>query len=125
MAPGKQGFLSTLPLSWNVVGRWRNHGSRGGPSISSTRLQTLIFTNCHSQGLVYPTPDIHFPDLKDTLTCLVQKLSLDELDDLKFMDYPAIFRHVESSTQHIVDKAISLVEPEVLDFQGKTLTPQL
>lgn len=94
-------------------------------SISITRLQTLIFTNYHSQGLVYPTPDIHFPDLKNTLTCLIQKLSLDELDDLKFMEYPALFRDMDSSIQNIVDKAISLVEPEVLGFQGKTLTPQL
>lgn len=50
------------------------------------------------------------------LKCLVQKLSLKELDDCKFMDYPALFRNMDPSTQNIVDKAISLVEPEVLGF---------
>ncbi|KAH8787781.1 hypothetical protein F5883DRAFT_656987 [Diaporthe sp. PMI_573] len=83
------------------------------PGMSSVDGETMEA----EEGFIYPTPDIHFPDLKDTLTCLVQRLSFDELDDLKFMDYPALFRDMDYSIQHIVDKAISLVEPEVLGFQ--------
>ncbi|KAI0909484.1 hypothetical protein F4823DRAFT_594110 [Ustulina deusta] len=58
-------------------------------------------------GLVYPTPDLRFPGLKDSITRLAQKLSLDEVDDLEFMDYLGLLRNMNSAIPHIVDKSIS------------------
>lgn len=88
-------------------------------NIPDTGLQTLIFIDYHPHELIYPTPDIRFPDLKDTLIRLIQKLSRDELDNLKFMDYPALFRNMDYSIQNMVDKAISIIEPKVLNFISK------
>lgn len=117
--------LHTSTLLGDVVSRWENHESRGDINISDTRLPILALNDYRSQGLVYPMPDIQVPVPKDTLKCLVQKPSLDELDDCKFIGFPALFRDIDSSIHYIVDKAIPLVEPEVLGLQGRTLTPQL
>jgi hypothetical protein len=58
------------------------------------------------------------------MTELVNTLREKQVDVLKYIDYTGLFE-VFGPCDKIIDDALALIEPEVLDLQGKILTPEL
>lgn len=45
--------------------------------------------------------------------------------DIENMNYPARFRRCGVSSFDLIEAAMKMIEPEVLDFQGQIMSPEL
>lgn len=73
---------------------------------------------------VYRAPFIEFPDLRLRIVQLIDSLRTKQLDVLKYTDYTALL-DAFGPNENIIDDALAMIEPEVLDLQGKIITPEL
>lgn len=58
------------------------------------------------------------------MTGLLSRLVENDIEDLKFMNYPALIKRL-GPPENLLRDALGLIEPEVLELQGKIITPQV
>lgn len=58
------------------------------------------------------------------MTGLLNSLAENDIEDLKFMNYTALIKLL-GPPENILRDALGQIEPEVLELQGKIVTPQV
>lgn len=61
------------------------------------------------------------------MTYLMNRLARGAVEDAKFMEYYILIAHLDSqgvTTDAIISEAMAQFEPEVLELQGKDLSPE-
>ncbi|KAJ3542080.1 hypothetical protein NM208_g4290 [Fusarium decemcellulare] len=72
----------------------------------------------------YPTPGIEFADLRACLTILLRCLRENSVADIRERGYDTVIKNW-CSIEEIADIAMGQIEREVLDLQGKALSPEI
>jgi len=60
------------------------------------------------------------------MTSLVQKLAEGGVEDVQYMGHEALFSYLgplDEAIEGIVDEAMSQIEPEIVELQGKAISP--
>ncbi|KAJ3525525.1 hypothetical protein NM208_g11603 [Fusarium decemcellulare] len=70
----------------------------------------------------YPTPSIKFPDLRASFVILLKSLQANTVEGLQTRGYDSAVKRW--GIDEITDAAMRQVEPEVLELQGKILSPE-
>jgi hypothetical protein len=56
---------------------------------------------------------------------LINKVNQDPPFDIRKMNYSGLFVQCGVSIPNLFETAMSMIEPEIIDFQEKTLSPEL
>ncbi|KAK3300167.1 uncharacterized protein B0H64DRAFT_8473 [Chaetomium fimeti] len=79
------------------------------PLRGARRFPISIIDSMFFQCLDYPTPRVRFPELKGCMTHLMNKLTQDEVEDAKFVEYHALIAQLNShniTTDALIREAI-------------------
>lgn len=55
---------------------------------------------------------------------LLDKLMEDDIEDMKFMQYPTLIQNSGPREQILADAMVQ-VEPEIVELQGKAISPEM
>lgn len=58
------------------------------------------------------------------MTGLLGRLAMNDIEDLNFMNYTALIKLL-GPPEKLLRDALRQIEPEVLELQGKIITPQV